>query len=148
VVSDDHPIAEKDKVKIRDLAGLRWTVFDRRIHPSVYDTLMGLARFEGVEYRALNHFMHADEASHFLLRTGGVAFLSKASALRIAKQGLIAKHLDEKALRLDVHLAARADNGSKLVSEFVRTFVKRMKSVLLPSQLTLLIEPSHGHLDR
>lgn len=146
VLSDDHPLSEKDKIKIGDLAGLRWTVFDRRIHPLVYDTLMGLARFEGVEYRGLNHFMQADEASHFLLRTGGVAFLSKASALRIAKQGLVAKPLDEEALKLDVRLAARADNGSKLVSEFVRTFVKQMKSVLLPPQLSLLIEASHGHL--
>jgi DNA-binding transcriptional LysR family regulator len=148
VLSEDHPVGQKDNVKIKDLAGLRWTVFDRRIHPSVYDTLMGLARFEGVEYRALNHFMHADEASHFLLKSGGVAFLSKASAMRIAKQGLIAKPLDEEALRLDVHLAARADNSSKLVSEFVRTFVKRLKSVLLPPQLSLLIEPGNGHFGR
>jgi len=148
VLPDDHPIADKHKVKIRDLAGLRWSVFDRRIHPSVYDTLMGLVRVEGLEYRALNHFMNADEANHFLLRTGGVAFLSKASAQRIAKQGLIAKPLDEEALRLDVHLAARADNTSKLVSEFVRTFVKQLKSVLLPPQLSLLIEPGQGHLGR
>jgi DNA-binding transcriptional LysR family regulator len=148
VLSEDHPIAQKHKVKLKDLAGSRWTVFDRRVHPSLYDTLMGLAQFEGVEYRALNHVMSADEASHLLLKSGGIAFLTRAGALRIARQGLIAKPLDEEALRLDVHLAARADNTSKLVSEFVRTFVTKLKSVLLPPQLSLLIEPGNGHLGR
>jgi DNA-binding transcriptional LysR family regulator len=148
VLSEDHPIAQKHKVKLKDLAGSRWTVFDRRVHPSLYDTLMGLAQFEGVEYRALNHVMSADEASHLLLKSGGIAFLTRAGALRIARQGLIAKPLDEEALRLDVHLAARADNSSKLVSEFVRAFVTKLKSVLLPPQLSLLIEPGNGHLGR
>jgi DNA-binding transcriptional LysR family regulator len=148
VLSEDHPIAQKHKVKLKDLAGNRWTVFDRRVHPSLYDTLMGLAQFEGVEYRALNHVMSADEASHLLLKSGGIAFLTRAGALRIARQGLIAKPLDEEALRLDVHLAARADNSSKLVSEFVRAFVTKLKSVLLPPQLSLLIEPGNGHLGR
>ena len=148
VLSEDHPMARSQRVKLKDLAGSRWTVFDRRIHPSLYDTLMGLARFERIEYRALSHVMNSDEASHLLLKNGGIAFLSRASALRIAGHGLVARPLDEDALRLDVHLAARADNSSKLVSEFVRTFVKKLKSVLLPSQLSLLIEPGNGHLGR
>ncbi len=148
VLSEDHLLTEKHSIKLKDLAGSRWTVFDRRIHPSLYDTLMGLARFEGVEYKSLNHVMSADEASHLLLKSGGIAFLTRAGALRIARQGLVAKPLDEEALRLDVHLAARADNTSKLVSEFVRTFVKKLKTVLLPPQLTLLIEPGNGHLGR
>jgi DNA-binding transcriptional LysR family regulator len=148
VLSEDHPIAKKHKVKLKDLGGSRWTVFDRRIHPSLYDTLIGLARFEGIEYRALNHVMSADEAAHLLLKSGGIAFLTRAGAHRIARQGLVAKPLEEEALKLDVHLAARADNASKLVSEFVRTFVKKLKTVLLPPQLTLLIEPGDGHLGR
>ena len=86
--------------------------------------------------------------SHLLLKSGGIAFLTRTGALRIARQGLIAKPLDEEALRLDVHLAARADNSSKLVSEFVRAFVTKLKSVLLPPQLSLLIEPGNGHLGR
>jgi DNA-binding transcriptional LysR family regulator len=148
VLSEDHPLAHQQTVKLKDLAGNRWTVFDRRIHPVLYDTLMGIAHAEKIDYRTLSLIMTADEASPMLLRNGGVAFLTRAGALRIARQGLIAKPLDEDGLRLDVHLAARADNSSKLVSEFVRTFVKKLKTVLLPSQLSLLIEPAHGHLGR
>jgi DNA-binding transcriptional LysR family regulator len=148
VLSEDHPIAQKHEVRLKDLDGCRWTVFDRRIHPALYDTLMSLTRFEKIEYRSLNHVMSADEASHLLLKSGGVAFLTRAGAHRIARQGLIAKPLDEDSLKLDVHLAARADNTSKLVSEFVRAFVRKLKTVLLPPQLTLLIEPGNGHFGR
>jgi DNA-binding transcriptional LysR family regulator len=148
VLSEDHPVAQKHKVKPKDLAENRWTVFDRRVHPALYDTLMDLARFEGIEYRTLNHVMSADEAAHLLLKSGGIAFLTRAGALRIARQGLIAKPLDEESLKLDVHLAARADNNSKLVSEFCCAFVTKLKSVLLPPQLTLLIQPGDGPLGR
>ena len=147
-LSEDHPVARKQTVRLKDLAGNRWTVYDRRIHPSLYDTIMGLAQFEGIEYRGIHHVMSAEEASQILLKSGGIAFLTRADALRIARQGLIAKPLDEEALRVDIHLVARADNTSKLVSEFVRTFVTKLKSVLLPPQLTLLIEPGYGHLGR
>lgn len=94
VLSEDHPVAQKHKVKLKDLAENRWTVFDRRVHPALYDTLMDLARFEGIEYRTLNHVMSADEAGHLLLKSGGIAFLTRAGALRIARQGLIAKTLN------------------------------------------------------
>ena len=77
-------------------------------------------------------------------RNGGAAFLTKAGAFRVAKQGLVAKPLDEESLCLDVHLAARADNQSRLVSEFVRTFVKSLKSVLEPSQMSLPIGMTGG----
>jgi hypothetical protein len=83
---------------------------------------MGLARFEGVEYKGIHHVMSAEEASQILLKSGGIAFLTRADALRIARQGLIAKPLDEEALRVDIHLVARADNTSKLVSEFECVF--------------------------
>jgi DNA-binding transcriptional LysR family regulator len=145
LLPEDHPIAKKHKVKLQDLAGSRWNVFDRRVHPSLYDTLMSLARSEGIEYRSLNHVMSADEASHLILKSGGIAFLTRAGAHRVARHGLIARPLDEESLKLDVHLAARADNNSKLVSEFVRAFVTKLKTVLLPPQLTLLIEPGNGH---
>jgi hypothetical protein len=63
-----------------------------------------------------------DPQHPILLKSGGTAFLTRTDALRIARQSPIAKLLDEEALRLDVHFAVRADNTSKLVSEFVRTF--------------------------
>jgi hypothetical protein len=45
----------------------------------------------------------------------------------------------EGPLRLETHLAAMADNKSPLVSEYVRTFVKRMEEQRPPEQLSLRI---------
>jgi DNA-binding transcriptional LysR family regulator len=139
VVSEDHLMAQKESLKLKDLSASQWVVLDRRIHPTLYDQMMRTASDAGFQPREIHSIMNADEAFHLLSANGGVAFLTKASALRIATRGWVARPLDEKTLSLDEHLAARADNPSKLVSEFVRTFVKRMKSVLQPLQMSLPI---------
>lgn len=142
LMPDDHPLAHREKIKIRDLTENRWVVFDRRAHPALYKTLMDRANEDKVEMTALSHVLSAEEASHMVTKNGGVAFMTKAGAFRVSKQGLVVKPLHEPSLRLDVHLAARADNQSRLVSEFFRTFVKTLKSVLEPSQMSLPISMS------
>ena len=139
VVSEDHLMAQKESLKLKDLRASQWVVLDRRIHPTLYEQMMRTASDAGFQPKEIHYIMNADEAFHLLSTNGGVAFLTKASAIRIATRGWVARPLDEKTLSLDEHLAARADNPSKLVSEFVRTFVKRMKSVLQPLQLSLPI---------
>jgi DNA-binding transcriptional LysR family regulator len=139
VVPEDHILAKKNALKLHDLGDSHWVLFDKRIHPSLYERVMARAHEEGFKPKEVHHILHADEAQHLLSVNGGVAFLTKAQALRIATRGLVARPLDEASLCLDEHLAARADNPSKLVSEFVRTFVKRMKDVFQPPQLSLPI---------
>ena len=97
-----------------------------------------------VEHKGLDHVMSADEASQLVTKQGGFAFLTRTGAFRVAKHGLIAKPLDEDNLRLDVHLAVRADNPSKLLSEFVRAFMMKLKSVLEPPQMDLPIGSPNG----
>jgi DNA-binding transcriptional LysR family regulator len=148
LLPEDHPLNKREKLKLKDLTESRWVVFDRRIHPTLYETLMDRAAAERVEVKGLHHVMTADESSHLVSKGGGAAFLTKAGALRVARHGLIAKPLDEDCLCLDVHLAARADNRSKLVSEFFRTFVTKLKSVLEPPQMTLPIGSPNGRNGR
>ena len=144
LMEEDHPLANRPKLKLSDLSANRLIVFDRRVHPALYETLMANVRTLQMEYKALDHVMSADEAGQLVVKHGGVAFLTKAGALRVAHNGLTARPLDEKSLRLDVHLAVRADNGSKLLSEFVRAFMVRLKSVLEPSQMSLPIDTPKG----
>ena len=144
LMAEDHPLAHRPKLKLTDLALSRWIVFDRRIHPPLYEALMHGAQAARVEYKGLDHVMSAEEANHLVTRHGGFAFLTKAGAFRVAHHGLIAKPLDEESLRLDVHLAVRADNSSKLLSEFVRAYMKKLKSVLEPPQMDLPIESPNG----
>ena len=69
----------------------------------------------------------------------GVAFLTMANAMKLNGARLVARPLDEETLCLDEWLAARADDSSKVVSEFVRAFVTKSKTVLQPPQMTLPI---------
>ena len=139
LMAEDNALAHRQKLKLSDLAATRWIVFERQVHPPLYEALMHGAQAARVEYKGLDHVMSAEEASHLVTRHGGFAFLTKAGALRVAHHGLIAKPLDEGYLSLDVHLAVRADNESKLLSEFVRSFMKKLKSVLEPPQMDLPI---------
>ena len=141
VVSEDHLMAQKESLKLKDLSASEWVVLDRRIHPTLHAQMMRTANDAGFQPKEIHSIMNADEASHLLSANGGVAILAKASAIRIATHGWVAKPLDEETLSLHEHLAARANDPSKLVSEFVRTFVTRMKSVLQPLQLSLPIRP-------
>lgn len=139
LMSEDNALANRQKLKLSDLTPDRWIVFERQVHPPLYEALMQGAQAARVEYKGLDHVMSAEEASHLVRRHGGFAFLTKAGALRVAHHGLIAKPLNEDYLSLDVHLAVRADNESKLLSEFVRSFMKKLKSVLEPPQMDLPI---------
>ena len=67
----------------------------------------------------------------------GVALLTKASAVKLDGKRLVAKPLEEDVLCLDEWIAARGDDNSRLVSEFVRAFVTRSTIVLQPSQMIL-----------
>ena len=142
LLQEDDPLAQRRHLRLRDLAGKRWIMFDRRAHPTLYEILFDHARSVGVEPRGLHHVLSAEEASHLVDKGGAVAFLTKAGALRVARNGLVARALDEEDLCLDVHLAARADDNSKLVSEFVRAYVKLLKPVLKPPQMSLPIQVS------
>ena len=83
--------------------------------------------------------MHIVLPRELLIANRGVAFLTKANALKLNGDRLIAKPLEESALCVDEWIAARADDSSRLVSEFVRAFVTRSTLVLKPSQMVLRI---------
>jgi hypothetical protein len=60
-----------------------------------------------------------------------------ASALRTKSPGVTVRPLVDKELRIELYLASRAENRSKLASEFVRAFMKRIEQVLAPPQMIL-----------
>jgi hypothetical protein len=59
--------------------------------------------------------------------------------MRAADHGLANLLLLDEHIRLETHLATRADNKSRLVSEYVRRFVKQMNLHRPPEQLSLPI---------
>jgi DNA-binding transcriptional LysR family regulator len=137
VLPTNHRASHVASVKLSDLQEDRWIIFHRRMHPFLYDKIMRRTEEAGFHPKALNHILYPDEAGPQLLANGSIAFLTRANALKFNTDRLVAKPLQDDSLCLDEWIAARADNGSRLVSEFVRAYGTHYKAVLRPSQLSL-----------
>ena len=139
VLPREHTLATKSAIKLADLRDERWIIYQQRTHPLLYERLMKLMRDEHIHPKHIDRILYPDEAEHLLMGSRGVALLTKASALKLDGKRLVAKPLEEDALCLDEWIAARGDDNSRLVSEFVRAFVTRSTIVLQPSQMILPI---------
>jgi len=60
---------------------------------------------------------------------GGAAFLSPQGAEHAAKDEMVLHRLEEKSIFLKTQVLVQRENPSKLVSEFVRVFMKRLTQV-------------------
>jgi hypothetical protein len=130
---------DSETSKLADLRDERWIIYQQRTHPLLYERIMKLMRDENIHPKHIDRILYPDEAEHLLLASRGVALLTKANALKLDGKRLVARPLEEDALCLDEWIAARGDNNSRLVSEFVRAFVTRSTFVLQPSQMILPI---------
>jgi DNA-binding transcriptional LysR family regulator len=119
VLPGNHPASKMTSVKLSDLEKDRWVIFHRMTHPMLYDKVMGRAAEEGFHPKAVDHILYSDEAEP-LLENSSIAILTKANALRLNNSRFVAKPLQEDSLCLDEWIAARADDCSRVVSEFVR----------------------------
>ena len=144
VLPRDHPAATLDALNFHDLDGERLILIDRRAHPVLYGRIMDHIHDEGCNPKGMDHISYPDEALAFIEAGGGVAILPKAQALRFTSDRYVVKPLREDDLCLDEHIASRADNESKLVSEFNRAYNTKAKIVLEPLQMDLGID-GHGN---
>jgi hypothetical protein len=97
-----------------------------------------------VHPRKIHHFVAAEEALPFITQSGEIAFLGKSGALRLTKsassrspRGIAIRPLQEEALLLKTFVASRADNGSKLASELLRAFMRKLAQFTEVKQLVL-----------
>lgn len=125
-MSEEHELASERAVTLDALAGRRWILFDRRMHPLVYDAVMQVAEKRGVKPARIQHVIMPEEAFPFLVDGSAVAFVVKSGALRVARDGVTVRPLSEESLTLKTYLASRADDPSRVVSELVRTFMRKL----------------------
>lgn len=139
VMSQEDELANYPSVSLDQLAGKRWVLFQRQSHPLLYDSIQKLAQELRVIPSAVQHFMVPEEAVPLLNEPDGVVIVAKSGALRIARSGLTMRPLDETRLMMNTLLVARADNGSQVVSELVRSFMRRMSHLKIDDQMSLPI---------
>lgn len=136
-IPENHPLVSKDVLTLQDLNGCMWITFDRKVHPGLHDMISRRAAEEGIAYRNNQNVLAADEALQLVAENLGIAFLTKASALRTKRAEVTVRPLLDKELRVELYLVSRADNRSKLASEFVRAFMKRIDQIVFPPQMVL-----------
>ncbi|MGD0270711.1 MAG: LysR family transcriptional regulator [Candidatus Sulfotelmatobacter sp.] len=139
-IPENHPLVSKEVLTLEDLRGCTWIMFDRKVHPMLHDLVFRRAAEEGIAYRNNQNVLAADEAFQLVADNVGVAFLTMASALRTKMLGVAVRSLVDKELRVELYLASRADNRSKLASEFVRAFMKRVEQIVVPPQMVLPLD--------
>ncbi len=112
-------------------------LFDRHVHPYLYDQILRDARPSRAPGTSIHHITTAEEACQFVMRGFGVAILTQAGAWRIAREGITIRPLGVRGVGLATRLACRSDSGERVVSEFVRSFVRVIMSPTNATQLSL-----------
>lgn len=146
VLPESSTLLENDSVTLADLAEYTWILFERKAHPGMYDTILRRAAEEEIVVRDSQKVLTAEDAAQLVSEGLGVAFVSMTGAQRIAQRGAFVRPIADKELQTQVCLASRADNRSKLVSEFARAFMRRMSQVRKPPQpvVPLISTPAPG----
>jgi DNA-binding transcriptional LysR family regulator len=125
-------------VLLQDLARDVWILFAKRVHPLAHDAIMDAAQREAIVPRDVHDILTAKEALHLVSEHVGIAFLTKATPLRSGHEGVVVKPLLDDSLWFETCLVMRADNESRMVNEFARSFLRRHQPPH-PKQMELAI---------
>jgi DNA-binding transcriptional LysR family regulator len=139
VMSQEDELANYPSLSLDQLAGKRWILFERLGHPPLYDLIRKLTQDLQIIPSALQHFMIPEETLPLIHEPGAIVIVAKTGALRIARSGLTMRPLDEIKLQMRTFLISRADNDSRLLSELVRNFMRRMNHLNGDDQMSLPI---------
>lgn len=127
-MSKEDELASNPFVTLDAMAGRSWVIFERRMHPPVYDSVMRLAQERSISPVKLHHIVVPEDTYPFIADGAAVAFVVKSGAIRIARDGITVRPLAEDSLILRTYLASRADEKSKVVSELVRAFMRKLET--------------------
>ncbi|WP_446741954.1 LysR family transcriptional regulator [Silvibacterium acidisoli] len=122
-------LANQPSVTLHDLRKRRWILFARRLHPPLYDALIQQAEQQKVPPTDVQHITSQEEAFPFLFEGNSVAFLTKAGALLLARNGVTVRPLAEETLSLKTYLVSLGENRSKVTSELERTFMRKLRNL-------------------
>jgi DNA-binding transcriptional LysR family regulator len=137
VFCERHPLAAMKTVSLDDLAAYPWVFFNRIVHPHLHDLILRRAGARQLVPNIVHHIMQAEQVPALVKGGTSVAWLTPMGATRVAHGELISRPLVDTEIRLETHLATLASNNSALVSEYVRTFMKRYQQERKPVQMVL-----------
>jgi DNA-binding transcriptional LysR family regulator len=92
-MSENDLLAHHPSVTLEQLADRCWILFERRLHPTVYDSVMAAAEAKGIAPQRIQHVTAPEEAFPCVAEGSCIAFVVKAGALRIARDGVTVRPL-------------------------------------------------------
>ena len=134
---DQDRLSVQSEIGGGDLQDSSCILFERHVHPFLYDDLVRLTKPASRIGHALHHVMMAEDAAQFVRRGFEVAVLTQAGAWRIARSGLTIRPLKVEGLRVQTRLTCRSDNQNRTVRDFVRTFMKTIEKRASSTQMNL-----------
>ena len=136
-----HPCARHTDVRLDELGRDSWILFNRRVHPLLYDAIFRCAREHRASPKEVHHIVTPDEAVRLVKEHTGVAFMSKAVALGNEQPGVVMRPVAEESLLIRTCVGMRADESSRMVNEFARAFLRKCTpQAPLEEQLSLPIQ--------
>ena len=136
-----HAAAQKEEVRLQDLARDEWILFARRAHPIIYEAIMDAAQRQGIAPKQAHDIHTVEQAVHLVSEHVGVAILTKPAA-GVSVQGVVVKPLSDTSLCLKTCVIMSSDNDSRLANEFARSFLRRYEPRILPPKQMELSLPA------
>jgi len=135
---ETHQAAQKARLVLQDLANDEWILFAKRVHPLVHEAIMDAARRESIVPKHAHDIITAQQAVELVSEHVGVAILTKPTARSLHADGVIIRPLSDTSLWFDTSVIMRAGDESRLVNEFVRSFLRQYAPQRLqPKQMEL-----------
>ncbi|MHB8889077.1 MAG: LysR family transcriptional regulator [Acidobacteriaceae bacterium] len=127
-LSKDNRLVGSVELRLEDLPDCDWILPAPHVSPHFHETVRAVASERNIAARDTHYVMSAEEAAELIFAHKGVAFLTRAGAWRIARDGITMRPLVEEKLRFVTKLATRAENKSRLIGEFIRAAGRKLAS--------------------
>lgn len=130
-------LAAYKEIRVEQMECCLWILLGPHVNPYLYDQIQAITSEKEIYPSDIYHFTSPEEASALVREHEGIALLPRSAAWRIARDGITIRPLAEDRLRLITSLAVRADNKSKLVTEFIKAAGRKLSQVGQRSQSRL-----------
>ena len=133
------PLARHPAITWEMLSNRKWIIFDRRLHSLLFDEFIHTSEAQHSQPERLQTYTTPEEAFPFVVEDQFIAIIAKPSAVLLARHGVTVRPFDVENPRVKTFLISRADNDSKLASELVRAYVRKLSDVGKYHQMSLPI---------
>ena len=129
LMSMDDELAGHRAIFVKQIRSRNWVLIGKHANAHIHDAILSVAADSAIHPLDVYHFTSPEEASELVREHRAIAFLPRAAAWRVARDGLTMRPFEDDRLRLITSLAVHIDNRSRLVGEFVKAFGKKFGEI-------------------